>query len=277
MHNSLSNKLTRYTAAMAAISAAGAASAQMVYTDVNPDSTMTLVNPIYQLDMDGDLNMDFTIYQAIYSSGSFSVYYNMMGAYTSASNYVNIMNVPILSTSTIAAVIPHAAGVFLTSSVSWGGYAIVAWDGTAYSMSTSGGALGQDFYAGVAFDISGNYHLGWVHLAVASDASTITIRDYAYSAQPAPQGVYTGDAVSVMENSTLNATIINMHNGVQVEFGELEGDKHIQLVNMMGQVVGKESTAAGNVFINTEALHTGAYVLHIQHESGSSAEKIYIR
>ena len=59
MNKSLIKKIKNYSAAAGSVVAATSASGQIIYTDVNPDLTVSGNMHAYMLDLDNDANADF--------------------------------------------------------------------------------------------------------------------------------------------------------------------------------------------------------------------------
>lgn len=157
-------------AAVLFLAAARSVPAQIVYTDINPDTTVSAtVDQIwksYFLDMDNDGSFEFEIehfhpeptYQAV------EIHRNMDGVHQviiDAAGHARVMN----RGESIGA-----------ASGSWGldGYGILnaPWYG------------GADKYFAIRFQIDGTWHYGWARVSIPSDATSVTVKDYAYEATP---------------------------------------------------------------------------------------------
>ena len=84
-NNTIESKIKKYAALAGGITAvAGVANAQIVHTDINPDTLITGNGALYNLDVDNNGVIDFTFYtiasSITYSSGSSSTCrYSLIG------------------------------------------------------------------------------------------------------------------------------------------------------------------------------------------------------
>lgn len=171
----LEKRLKSYSALAAGVLAAGgAANGQVVYTDVDPDSVADADGESYELDLNNDGTIDFTINRS---------------RTTTASGAVRI--VPQAGNEVLGAT-SYGGAYFLPYALS-NGDAIngdeTLWNGTINSAyltlawySTYGyWAGGQtDKYLGLRIDVDGAMHYGWVRLDVAAGGGSFTLKDYAF-------------------------------------------------------------------------------------------------
>lgn len=152
------------------LAAARSIPAQIVYTDINPDTTVSAtVDQLwksYFLDMNNDGSFEFEIehfhpepaYQAV------EIHRNMDGVQQviiDPAGHARVMNK--------GEQIGTDAGI-------WGldGYGILnaPWYG------------GGDKYFAIRFQIDGAWRYGWARVSIPSDAASVTVKDYAYEATP---------------------------------------------------------------------------------------------
>ncbi|MBK8845917.1 MAG: T9SS type A sorting domain-containing protein [Bacteroidetes bacterium] len=166
------------------------ANAQIVYTDVNPDSTITcLSSPCtksYSLDLNNDGISDYNIL-SIKNNGKCSPN-NPLG-------YSKVyVSVSALNTNTLVAVTNTTYPLAMNfNNVISSGLSLSA---SGYLRYTSSGCLGYsllgvwpnlvDRYLGLKLIVGANTYYGWARMQINSDGSTssCTIKDYAYNTIP---------------------------------------------------------------------------------------------
>ncbi len=183
LQNQTTKKLHSYlTLAGSLVGITSQVQSQVVYTDIVPDVTINTNGGQYMLDLNNDGTVDFKLKLNIIASSSSvvrQVNATIMGAnaaiggslyggvyplpYALAQNF-NIGNTVTWNTQ------PNPADHYM---------AIVA------SSSGVGNWIGQtDKYLPLRIQIAGQNHYGWARLTVAANASSFTIKDYAYEASP---------------------------------------------------------------------------------------------
>jgi len=198
--NPLSDKLLAYSAAAGAVMALGsqAAKAQINYTDVDPDVTLSVAElgglETYSLDINNDGTEDMLImhnwgYGGWYDTWKYALVYpqNLGGVVTMTT---------FLACSTWSSTFYFAARFEADDVIgpeanfngidpigTWASSIQMGWGSTAGTCS-SGPWQGDaaDSYLAVSFslDDGATTHYGWVRLSVADDVSGIIIKDYAY-------------------------------------------------------------------------------------------------
>ena len=182
MKKELKDKLNKYSSVTGAIALiSSVANASVVYTDVDPDSTVTAIG-IYALDLNNDLTTDFNINVGSSSYSSSSYIYR--------SKYIRINDV---SNGAVARNGSYYADVInnsllINSALTWGNYGLnlgrsYYYNGSSSTYSSVNGPWGGavDKYVGLRFQIGGQQHYGWARLDVDSNANgQFTIKDYAY-------------------------------------------------------------------------------------------------
>lgn len=286
--------LSKYTAVAGAVVAAGAVNAQVGYTDVNPDVVLdkNAATP-YGIDFNGDATDDVLFQvQANVGSGTFpyttsggsvlTIDYTIDASYDVAAGMVlgsgtgTNFAVNALNTNDVIG----AAGVFGGTSGALLGYA-GSYTLPAYGASgtfTGGNFLGAgDKFLGAKFMAGANTHYGWVRISVAADASTITIKDYAFQAQPGVQ-ILAGQTASIenfaVENkvtikTTLEEAVINVT-------PDLIGGS-IVITDMAGKEVKTSAINDVNAKISYTGLKTGVYFVEARFEAGSVNKKVYVK
>lgn len=254
------SKVLGYSGMATALLAMGAdADAQVIYTDVDPDYTFT--NEEYEIDFDGDGVTDVLLAQLQYST----VYAGMnldlaVGyAYAPSMNAVMGITTPLGSVSVMYPSLLQAgsaigpAGGFHTGTGTLG--LVISGDINV----SAGDWLGQTGYIGVSFQAGdGEIHYGWVQLALASGASSMTVMGYAYEDTPTTAiaagdmgavgiaAVAAGLDFSMAPNPAADRTELNLK-GIQGE--------HMKITVLDG---------SGKVWMTDETgLHTDTYTLDV--------------
>lgn len=292
----LENRLKKYSALAGTFAIAGAADAQIIYTDVNPDVTITGNMVTHSVDMNNDGTIDYiaTTLDNVYS---YTTYYygmtlNVAIDYKASLLQPNNGNAWLATSSSAAEVLNNgalinAAANWASSSSSFGG--LLAAEGD-FSITTTGGtpvyggpiSVGNwagvaDRYVGVRFDVGANTYYGWVRLTVSADGGTITIKDYAYNATP-NGSINAGQAVAIEEGSVESHVVIkNTNDQLNIQVGENLSNGSVDIVSMNGQVVANYNLQNGSNAIDLNGFSTGIYIVNIQFNEGVMTKKIYIR
>lgn len=276
----LHKKLKAYSALAGSVIAVGSiADAQVVYTDVTPDTTFTNNGDFYNLDLDNNSSVDFKLLLT-----------RLNNATTSGTSYINLVEVDPVSLN--AAVGTSSTNIPLKlylnnsigSSLSWnpGGATTLPLGRTSSGTSTSGSWLGaQDKYLPLRFEISGQTHYGWVRLDVDANAKSFTVKDYAYNTTP-NQKILAGQTV-VGINKVLSEKGINIHAYEKDIYltlhKELNPEGTIIITNNLGQIIYKAKVTGAVTKISLgEEFKTGVYFVNINLQEGVNiTRKVYIQ
>lgn len=285
-------KLAKFSAVAGAIIAGSSVNAQLQYTDVDPDLVIDKNYGPYNLDFNGDAITDLTLsVVAVSGSGTFT-YSSIPFTYTYAGSVAavqagsggGIVGTITGSSSTFMPV-AMANGELISAAANFGSGGPLAVVGVAYIPAFSysypisqGDWVGvSDKFIGAKFMIGTNNHYGWVQLSVAADASTITIKDYAYNINteiPLNAGQTAGLENFAVENkvtinNNLNEAFINCT-------PDLIGGR-IVIINMAGQEMKTVTIGDVNTKISFEGLDTGIYTVAAQFESGTVNKRVYVK
>jgi len=203
----LLERLKKYTLSAGAIAATTHADAQVLYTDVQPDSIVFGQGNSYMLDVNNDGLDDFSIHINISSftyGTSFSLFAETIRVTPQGSNGVAVSNGSFSS-------FPYALGtnVNIGSSMFFASYASQLLNaqgynnymGNQYPISAGNWQGVQNKFLGLRLILNGQTHYGWVRLDVNS-ASQFIVKDYAIELT-AESSINTGD---IEEFPTLPAT-----------------------------------------------------------------------
>lgn len=276
MKKGIQAKLNAYAAAAGTIALAGAADAQIVYTDINPD-TVIHDSLIYVLDFDNNGQPELR-FQTILSSGSSS-----SAQLATATVLGNASNAVIGSLYAANYPFPSAMNngdSINVSNTGWQNAAInggVQYLGVVYGSSTYANWLGQnDKYMGVRFSIGANTHYGWVRLSVSTGADTITIKDYAYQTLPGV-GLTAGQLVGIPTAPVNNnVNVFASANTVVINNTESEKGGTVRILNTLGQSVYESAVTGENMRISLEGQTPGIYFVEVIREDVHYTKKIYI-
>lgn len=290
---SKNNKLANYSAMAGAVLVSGTVDAQITYVDVNPDAVVNSTNSPYNLDFNNDSNADVVFgVQPVNSAGTYSYMgipftftLNGSGAGVQAGLNAGIVGSITGSSSTFVPTMlinqdqVSAAQQFGSAgSLGFAGLVDVPALGYSNYPVTQGMWLGAtDKFLGVRFTNGADLHYGWVRLDVAADATTITIKDYAFNAQPngsifagqmvGLDGIATDQKVTIkpqLEQATINVT------------PDLIGGT-IAMIDMSGREAKVVNITDVNTILSYDNLETGVYVLTARFENEAITKKVYVK
>ncbi len=292
MKKSLQDKLKKYGTMAAAVTGVVAASdvdAQIVYWDVNPDSTFTTNGDTYNIDLNFDAIMDFQI--QLQRFGSVPNISNAVRISPSASNrYLSSggpaalnSNAPINSAASWVGGNSILASFYMSTYTSTSTYtsSSITYTNTftlTFSSGSGNWSGAVDKYLGLEFQILGQTHYGWAKLSVGVNADFFTIKEYAYNATPLT-AINAGDKgviTSINENQLtgVKAYIANQELNLRVP-AEAVGFQ-LKLVDMLGRTIVSETIAATSSKINVSNHTKGVYVVLIEGGDKAYSQKLII-
>jgi hypothetical protein len=290
-------KIAGFTAVAGAIIAGNVVDAQIVYTDVSPDVVIDTTMGMYAIDFNNDAvpDVQFTITH-VTGTGTYGSYgstftYQFDATYAAAiagtgGGLQQTLVAGSGSSSTMtSALAPLNNGDAINGTAMFTQYGTLALDALitipaiGYNYPFQGGEfIGvTDKFLGAKFLAGANTHYGWVRLDVAADASTITIKDYAFNATPDGE-ILAGQTVNLediaIENkvtvkTTLNEAFINVT-------PDLIGGT-VNLFNLSGQVVASTIIKEINTRLSFEGIDTGIYTVAAQFDGGQVNKKVYVK
>ena len=286
-------KLANYSAVAGAVLATGAVNAQIQYNDINPDAVINKNNSPYNLDLNNDATND-VILGVTELNGAGTSYYPGLGTFTFtyAGSYAvvqagagaGVMGMVTGSSSTFA---PMALndGDAIGVAGNFGADGALAIDALltiqAFSFTypvTEGEWIGAtDKFLGVRFTNAGNIHYGWVRMSVTDDASTITVKDYAYNTQ-ATTAINAGQSLSLENVAVENKVTIRpmLDQAVINVTPDLVGGE-IVIIDAAGKEVKSVAINDIDTTVDFNGLETGIYHISAQFEAGKVAKKIYVK
>lgn len=272
MNKNLQNKLKAYSA-ISAVAAFGA--------EANAQVTTTMVDytggyESYDIDIDGDGTMDFTMNAFDLSSAYGSIgpinqlVFEAKGSNRfvgSSSYYVSVLN---------NGDIVDSGATFMSNTSMWqgatGGNMMVYYNiYSSYYVGSWGSWTGgiDSKYVGLEFDISGSTHYGWARFSIPADGSSWTLEKVGYEAT-ADTGIEIGaNPVSVEENAT--QFNVNTADG-NINITTDAVNSTVNVINMQGQVVASEVINSSNTVIANN-FAKGVYIVNIVDNKGKAVSK----
>jgi len=251
-------KLKEYSLlAGAFLGMAGVASAQIEYTDINPDVTLATDGDFYLLDLNNDGVNDFRL--EFHSQESTFTYYG----YNIGFRDVHIVDVSPLHNNAIAGASTYftlsysetepiaynlSPGIPIDENQNWkitddnilAASRVLSVQGSGYSAQYGQWENQNDKYLGLKLKVAGQTYYGWARLDVASyenDLETV-IKDYAFQSQ-ADLGIEAGTITKI--NKTILDKKLNIYgfdNSIFINAKELNGlEGIITVYNELGQSV----------------------------------------
>lgn len=272
MKHTLRNKLNIYTAAAGAVAIAGTADAQVIYTDVNPD---TVINNFqtYLLDIDNNGQHEMSMEVIRYPGGDQMIRLGVqpvnaiLGSLYQA-NYP--LPFALDNGDSVSATTPGWQNGTVNSGAQY--LAVL------YGSQTFGNWVGvNDKYLGIRFRIGQNTHYGWARLAVAATGDTLTIKDYAYQAIPG-LGITAGDMVAAIPANSLqdSLTIFSSSNTVIIRNSSNDPSGTVRILNTLGQCIHQTPVNGPNMRISLEGHPPGIYLVEVSDDKNRMVKKVYL-
>ena len=263
------------------------ANAQIVYTDVNPDTTINTNGGVYALDLNNDGITDFNI---TFNTTTIPQGTNRYIRITplGANKVGNDLSYPYPSALSINTLID-------SSSSSWLGNAnqslisriwFIPWPrgGSPLWQNRGNWNGASDKYIPLQLDVSSQKYYGWARLDVATIAASFTVKDYAYNSIP-NQSILAGDTgtvpTGIFENSF--AASINLfpnpaNNHLSITLGSDNKNVEVAIADITGKIVYTTSVYETNMIgVNTSEFAEGIYLVQIQSGEFISTKKLIIK
>ena len=286
-NNTIESKIKRYSALAGGITAiAGAANAQIVHTDINPDTLITGNGAVYNLDVDNNGVIDFTFNTMSTSftyPGTPATFVNYSGAYMNPAASGNSMMISSYGPMNVPAGSAIGSSGSFTSSGGWVGLvadiSYVSSSSTSSYSLTFGYFLNTDGFVGLKFQNSANTHYGWARIEVANDGTVLSVKEYAFESTP-NTAINAGETangpvgIADLENSVV---INNFNNQLKVVAAQNLTNGIINVVSMSGKQVVSKSFTINLERIDLNDLSTGIYMVNVNSDEGVINKKIYVR
>lgn len=253
---------------------AGIAKGQVVYTDLNPDVTITTVPDSVAIDFNNDAVNDYVIKRFNWGGNTANPAVIMPPA----------MNNAIMGT--MGAVLPYVSALTAGTTIDGAATTWIVYDGSdtqvlkfGLASTYSGGTYGNfndgvDHFIGCKFMIGSNTHYGWVRVQCVSGGSSATIKDYAYQSTPAT-AITAGQGAGINNTATIESNIYAFNKMVNVNLKN-ETTGSIKIYNAMGELVTNQAIDGTNNRIDMQSHANGVYMIVVETSNGSITKKVNI-
>lgn len=276
----LKDKLKSYSAlASAVFGTAAAADAQLNYTDVAPDTVLTITNNTlnaYEVDFNNDNSVDVAIGTYGYLYGAYQLNYS----FTILPNYTTAVLATAGAYGGEVTGLANAAAIS-PASTDWTDYGTDS-SSFLFNLAAATGlgplagtmATGSDQCIGVRFVAGANTHYGWVRIQISTDALTTTIKDYAFNTVP-NTGLNCGETglgINEMPASQWFASTSGKNIIVSAKV-----DGALTVVDATGRVVATGEVVNGTANIAMTEANAGIYVVKFENGSATGTKKVVLQ
>lgn len=229
--------------------------AQIVYTDVDPDVTISDFE-YYPIDFDEADDYELRLYASYYNGLAYVGFTNFQNSF----QFVGWTYYSLYARPLAANVLINDTKTFWDNENKWWGFADFYY------------ATG-DKYMGCRFKISDAWHYGWVRLDVGVHG--ITIKDYAYHAT-ANAGIETGQTSTGLEpdNELEGMDIWPTPAKDVIHLSYLKAISKVDIYDLSGACVMSKVFENGQPELNVSDLKEGMYILKIHTPDGLSVHRI---
>lgn len=277
--STLNKKLKSYSAiAGTVVAAANSADAQIVYTNVTPD-TVVNTGGSYDLDLDNDGTIDFqfAVQHGTYMYGTIPLMYDLAVVVPGTGNAID----------TVAGGQPPAHNLNdpIGSSLTWvddvgASYQLLGLTLPAVAYQAGNFVGVNDKYVGLRFKIGAADHYGWVRIDLNSAVTALTIKDYAYDGTAGTMIPAGSIATGIDESSALLAhavTVISSDKTIRVNMNSAKAEGIVTVTNTLGQEVANAKVTGSQVVIPMDNASTGIYMVTVSQESGRFTQKVIVK
>ena len=296
--NSLEINLKKYSLLAGSVTAAiSTVNAQIVYTNINPDTLLNNNGENYALDLDNngiaEFNLSILDTAIFYSSYNTQTNLQVAGATIisdiTGASFVENSSYPlaIAQGDTIDGndqfisypVSSSSFGAPILGLLSYSTIDTLTGNTLAQGSATYGNFIpNQEDFIGVKFDISGNVHYGWIRVEVSSDADTLIIKDYAYesSANTAIIAGNTGGGMLNIAETDNKITINNIQNILYVKIDDYKNNSLLNIYDISGREILKSILSSNNEQISLNTFEAGIYLVKVISGDDIFSKKIYL-
>lgn len=298
--NSLETNLKKYSLLAGSItSAISTVNAQIVYTDVNPDTLLNHHGETYALDLDNNGVVEFNLQSLdtaiVYSSYNMQTNLQIVGGaignIVAGASFISdtssfplaisqgdtidgndtFVSYPLGTSSSFGVPI---IGLLSNSTIDTITGNTIAQSSTVYGNFTPN----QEAFIGVKFDISGNNHYGWLRVEMSSDADTIIIKDYAYesTANTAIIAGNTGGGMLSIAEKENKITINKIQNTLYIKLDDYKNNSLLNIYDISGREVLKSKLSSSNEQIYLNDFEVGIYLVKVISGDDILSKKIYL-
>ncbi|MEZ5013987.1 MAG: T9SS type A sorting domain-containing protein [Chitinophagales bacterium] len=298
MQSNITIRLAEYAAFAASVLViANKAEAEVIYTDIDPDIVLDSNGEGALVDMDNDGINDF----GFLKSSALYTYYTYFSSFPEIRFRNYIWAGPSIDGNKIGGdILFHSwSGTYWYLCDCFGYSAVINSNNNFYSNGnqimaglislqlqtggfTSWSKYGYwfgkpDRYLGVYFaDSDHNYHYGWIRCSVSDSADVLTIKDYAYNAEP-ETGLLAGTLISGIPASgnTLKAEVYSFAQNVYINIENVQ-DVTVSILNMQGESVLIKNINSSNEVIDMSYFSPGVYLISVQQDNKAYVKKVVI-
>lgn len=236
----------------------------IIYTDIEPDFTSIALGDTYNLDINNDGTIDFSM------TSHYESYYNWLTLFS-----INGINACLAVTPWYTETLPLDTGreifnpigieTFETGALFTVGDCMGGGSGCFYDWKDK-----NDKYLGLRFLINGKTHYGWARLTITSHTQWV-IKDYAYQAKP-NIGIRAGQMVLGVEDYDFkNLKIIVSNNQLSIHNVPYRSSFILYTIN--GQQLLHGNLTETHNTIRVETLASGLYIIELIDNDSSSVTK----
>jgi hypothetical protein len=225
--------------------------AQIVYTDIDPDSTVTAtheqISRSYFLDIDNNDSHEFELRYFNPSPGTHT-------AVEVHQNWSGEQQLLIDNSNRAGAL--NQGDEISASAINWG----------SASKLSNAWLTGADRYIGIRFRKDGAWHYGWARLSVPSNLSSFTIKDYAYNSvadEPIICGSTSGTGIKAVQVAQWSLSPNPAANFLNIHRSDAGKPVRLVVVDMKGSVQSTSEMNAGTASMPLDVgkLAAGQYFL----------------
>jgi len=244
---------------------------QIIYTDVNPDTTINEFLQGYGVDFDDNDKIDLHI--TLLSNVGVWVMH-LIPDMPSDFTYV-VYDGEEASVLVDGDYISASSDLYRLGS-GWGGLLYGYWDDSGEFGNWTG--IQEDKYLGIKFEIGNDFHYGWIHLTTIvydHDDMEFTVKGFAYNSVP-NEGIDAGDKgiVGLVDNEINEITIYpNPVKDILNLPSTINDGVVVSISDISGRVVWQNESQY-NSTIDVSRLNAGLYIIHVQVENKVYTAKI---
>lgn len=255
--NEFSKKMAKYGALSIAIAGVADASGQVVYTDLNPDESLTAPAD-FLIDLNNDGTDDFWLRVVTAQGGGYAALALPADGVSYNSNaIVGLSSGGYLYPSNLSASVTVDAASPMIS----GGRGDMNWKSCGYPGSQWCGGV-TDGYLGLVLKLGGDTHYGWARLDLTADASSMTIKDFAYQSTP-NTAIMTGEGLGIDDAKIAGFDYFYSTQENRLSLSADEPFSNINLYNILGQKVLSQGLSNTKENISLSSLNSGVYLANV--------------
>ena len=260
------------------------ANAQIVYTDVNPDTTISCsaIGCIqsYNLDLNNDATVDFTLYTSYqFVPCTLSTGGIMQRVYVSSQSGNGIDTLMMNANDTI--------GSNLAFSASSENLRRKTFQGGQCNGSSGSWTSTSDHYLGLQISVGASTYYGWARLNVVVPGvyptSTVyfRVKDYAYNSIP-NQPILAGQTTTTGVNENSFASSINLFpnpatNHLTIALGSSNKKVEVTIADITGKIIYKTNASdKQKIEVSTQDFPAGIYAVQIQSADFIAMKKLVV-